>query len=74
MPRASTGTSGWSREMDAALQTLDAIGFRDKRRLLQAAIVTIEADGVVVASERELLRAIAAALHVPLVPARGPGS
>jgi len=74
MPRASTGTSGWTREMDAALQTLDAIGFRDKRRLLQAAIVTIEADGVVVASERELLRAIAAALHVPLVPARGAGS
>jgi hypothetical protein len=74
MPRASTGTSGWTREMDAALQTLDAIGFRDKRRLLQAAIVTIEADGVVVASERELLRAIAAALHVPLAPARGAGS
>jgi Zn-dependent protease with chaperone function len=62
-------TAGWAARLDRALQTLDGLAFRDKRRLLQAAVVTIEADGRVMVSERELLRAVAAALHVPVVPA-----
>ena len=62
-------TAGWAARLDHALQILDGLAFRDKRRLLQAAVVTIEADGRVVVSERELLRAVAAALHVPVVPA-----
>ena len=69
MTAYTPATAGWAMRLDKALQTLDGMAFRDKRRLLQAAVVTVEADGVVVVSERELLRAVAAALHVPVVPA-----
>ncbi len=69
MAASTPAAAGWAMRFDNALQTLDGLAFRDKRRLLEAAVVTVEADGVVVVSERELLRAVAAALHVPVIPA-----
>lgn len=56
----------WSTRLDAALAKLDGVRLPDKRRLLGAMAATVMADGQVAAVELELLRAICAALRMPL--------
>ena len=54
--------------LDAALDKLATASGPIKQRLLTAAAHVVEADGVVLVAEAELLRAIAATLDVPLPP------
>lgn len=61
-PRLS---ADWSDRLDRALASLDALRMEDKERLLRALIATVAHAGVS-RSEIELLRAIVAALHVPM--------
>ncbi|MBK1724602.1 M48 family metallopeptidase [Thiocystis violacea] len=56
----------WSSRLDAALEKLDGVRLADKQRLLGAMAATVMADGQVAAAELELLRAICAALRMPL--------
>ena len=56
----------WSRRLDAALPPLDLLAPAEKERLLRGMLAAILDDGRVVATEIELLRAAAAALHIPL--------
>lgn len=56
----------WSSRLDAALETLNAVRLADKQRLLGAMAAAVMADGQVAAVELELLRAICAALRMPL--------
>ena len=56
----------WSRRLDAALPPLDRLAPAEKERLLKGMLETILEDGRVVPAEIELLRAAAAALHIPL--------
>ncbi|NEX21922.1 M48 family metallopeptidase [Thiorhodococcus mannitoliphagus] len=56
----------WSTRLDAALAKLDGVRLADKQRLLGAMAATVMADGQVAAVELELLRAICAALRMPL--------
>jgi uncharacterized tellurite resistance protein B-like protein len=58
----------WSRELDRALQALDGLRPEGRQTLVEAMLATAMADERVVASELELMRAVCAALHVP-VPA-----
>jgi Zn-dependent protease with chaperone function len=63
----------WTGRLDAALDRLDALRIEEKQRLLRAMVETITHDGIAVPAEAELLRAVCAALHVPLpmpAPAR----
>ncbi len=57
---------GWSERLDTALATLVQVRLADKQRLLAAMAATVLADGQVSVVERELLRAICAALRMPL--------
>jgi Zn-dependent protease with chaperone function/uncharacterized tellurite resistance protein B-like protein len=54
--------------LDAALTKLSTASGPIKQRLLTAAAHIVDADGVVLVAEAELLRAIAATLDVPLPP------
>jgi Zn-dependent protease with chaperone function len=54
--------------LDAALDALARLRPGAKRRLLHGVLATIRADGIVSTAERELLRAVAAALDCPLPP------
>ncbi len=56
----------WAQVLDRALERLDALRLRDKETLVQAMVTTITHGGKTVVAEVELLRAISAALHVPL--------
>ena len=56
----------WHERMDAALEILDKLRMRDKGLLTRAMVTTIQHAGETVPAEAELLRAIAACLHVPL--------
>ena len=56
----------WPGRLDAALARLDDLRLPDKRQLLLAMATTVDHDGQTTPGERELLRAIAAALHMPL--------
>jgi Zn-dependent protease with chaperone function len=56
----------WSRRLDAALPPLDLLAPAEKERLLKGMLAAILDDGRVVNAEIELLRAAAAALHIPL--------
>ncbi len=55
-------------QLDAALDKLAGASGPIKQRLLVAAAHVVNADGVVLVAEAELLRAIAATLDVPLPP------
>jgi len=55
-------------QLDAALDKLAGASGPIKQRLLVAAAHVVSADGVVLAAEAELLRAVAAALDVPVPP------
>jgi Zn-dependent protease with chaperone function len=54
--------------LDAALDTLAAASFPIKRRTLLAAAAVVGADGKILITEAELLRAVAAALNCPMPP------
>jgi hypothetical protein len=56
----------WSQALDKALANLDLLRIKEKERLLGALVETILFDSLVVTQEMELLRAIGAALHVPI--------
>lgn len=56
----------WSERLDAALAKLSRVRLVDKQRLLGAMTATVLADGQVDVVELELLRAICAALRMPL--------
>lgn len=58
----------WPESLQAALKLLDRLPFRGKRRLLGAAAATVAHDGKIEPAEAEILRAIAASLHVPIPP------
>jgi hypothetical protein len=55
-------------QLDAALDKLEGASGPIKQRLLVASAHVVGADGVVLAAEAELLRAIAASLNVPVPP------
>ena len=56
----------WPARLDGALAGLDELRLPDKELLLRALLTTVQHDGQAVIAEQELLRAIAATLHMPL--------
>ncbi|MCG6897656.1 MAG: M48 family metallopeptidase [Thiocapsa sp.] len=58
-------SADWSDRLDRALARLDDLRIEDKLRLLRALIATVRYAGVS-QTEVELLRAVVAALHVPM--------
>ncbi|WP_018881345.1 M48 family metalloprotease [Thioalkalivibrio sp. ALE30] len=69
LPEALTGPSGaraWASVLDRVLEQLDGLRMRDKDQLIQAMVTTASHGGQVVTAEVELMRVMAAALHVPL--------
>ena len=54
--------------LDGALDQLEGLRFRDRGRLLEAAVDGVCADGHATLAEVELLRALAAALDCPMPP------
>jgi Zn-dependent protease with chaperone function len=56
------------RQLDAALDRLATASLPIKQRLVTAAAHVVSADGVILIEEAELLRAISAALDVPMPP------
>lgn len=55
-------------ELDRSLDTLDAVSFKLKQRLLEAGVACVSADKQVTIREAELLRGIADALGCPMPP------
>ncbi|WP_018872165.1 M48 family metalloprotease [Thioalkalivibrio sp. ALJ16] len=69
IPEALSGAAGaraWAGVLDRALERLDGLRLGDKDRLVRAMAVTVQHGGRVVTAEHELLRVMAAGLHVPL--------
>ena len=64
LPEAESGLV----QLDAALDKLATSSGPIKQRLLMAAAHVVSADGVLLTSEAELLRAVAASLDVPVPP------
>ena len=60
----------WAASLDTALARLDRLAPADKERLLRAMVATVLDDAAVAPRELELLRAAAAAVHLPLPVAR----
>jgi Zn-dependent protease with chaperone function len=61
------------KQLDAALDRLAIASLPIKQRLVTAAAHVVSADGVILIEEAELLRAISAALDVPMPPLLGKG-
>ena len=59
-------SDAWPDRLDTALERLDELQAEDKERLLRGLVTTITHGGETVTVEAELLRAICAALHIPL--------
>jgi len=55
-------------ELDQALVTLDGVTIKLKRKLIEAAVATVSADGYLQIQEAELLRAISDSLGCPMPP------
>ncbi len=55
-------------ELDQALVTLDEVTIKLKRKLIEAAVATVSADGYLQIQEAELLRAISDSLGCPMPP------
>ena len=69
IPEALTGAAGaraWANVLDRVLEQLDTLRMRDKDSLIRAMVTTVSHGGQVVPAEVELLRVMAASLHVPL--------
>ncbi|OOC10910.1 MULTISPECIES: M48 family metallopeptidase [Thioalkalivibrio] len=62
----SEGSRAWAGVLDQVLDTLDALRMADKERLVRAMLTTVTHGGQVRTAEVELLRAMAASMHVPL--------
>ncbi len=67
----------WQAALDRALAALDRLRALDKQLVVDGLAIVVDADGIVVAVESELLRMICAVLHCPLPllrarPARAP--
>ncbi|HSO80988.1 M48 family metallopeptidase [Thiocapsa sp.] len=62
---APIGPKDWPERLDRALDRLDRLRMDDKQRLLRALIATLQHAGIN-RTEIELLRAVVAALHVPM--------
>lgn len=58
----------WERDMDTALDVLDALDFAIKGELVQALLATAASDGILSLEEAELLRIICSWLHIPVPP------
>jgi Zn-dependent protease with chaperone function len=58
--------SDWPSALETALERLDRLKMQEKERLISALLQTILSDDQAVTAELELLRAIGAALHLPL--------
>ena len=71
-PEEALAEPDWTAALDRALERLDGLRLADKERLVQAMLATITHGDRTVVAEVELLRAIAAALHVPLPVAETP--
>ena len=56
------------RDLDAALDVLDTVSFKQKRKLLEAGAAAILADRQVTVHEAELLRGVADSLGCPMPP------
>lgn len=56
----------WHERLDAALEKLDGLRMKDKGLLLRGLVTTVQHAGETVVAEAELMRVIAACLHVPL--------
>jgi hypothetical protein len=67
---APIGRTDWPDRLDRALQRLDELAMGEKERVLKALVATVQHAGVTT-TEVELLRAVVAALHVPM-PVVGP--
>ncbi|WP_017926814.1 M48 family metallopeptidase [Thioalkalivibrio sp. HL-Eb18] len=65
LEQATAGTA-WASVLDKALERLDQLRVKDKRTLVEAMLATVQRGGGVQVAEIELLRAMAAALHIPL--------
>lgn len=67
-PELEQATAGiaWATVLDKALERLDQLRVKDKRTLVEAMLATVQRGGGVQVAEIELLRAMAAALHIPL--------
>ena len=59
-------TNDWVQQIDLALVKLNKLRADDKRKLIVAMSETVMHDGKLSVGEHELLRALCAALHVPL--------
>ncbi|WP_018143925.1 M48 family metalloprotease [Thioalkalivibrio sp. AKL6] len=69
IPEALTGAAGaraWANVLDRVLEQLDTLRMRDKDSLIRAMVTIVSHGGQVVPAEVELLRVMAASLHVPL--------
>ena len=62
----SEGSRAWANVLDRVLETLDDLRMADKERLVRAMLTTVTHGGQVRTAEVELLRAMAASMHVPL--------
>ena len=56
----------WVESLDLALRKLDSLEPKGRQQLVEAMIDTATSDNIVEASELELMRAVCAALHVPV--------
>lgn len=65
-PPAYAVPADWPTTLTEGLARLDRLAPRAKRRLLEAMVATVGYNGQVNVAEAELLRALAAALHVPI--------
>ena len=61
----------WVRVLDGALDALDGLDVVVKEALVQAVVMVVEHDGRVTLDEAALVRAICAAVHVPVPPVVG---
>ena len=72
LPFLAPGACG-IKQLDAALDRLAMASLPIKQRLIVAATHVVSADGVILIEEAELLRAISAALDVPMPPLAAKG-
>jgi len=70
-PGSYVALESWASALDEALDALAELAPLEKGKLVEAAVAVVAHDGEVTVSEAELLRAVCAALHVPVPPLVG---
>lgn len=58
--------TAYAKALDPAWVALDGLNLAGKERLLEALVITLQHDNVITQEESDLLRAMAASLHIPL--------